>query len=52
MGGLIGIEKMDVSWSFLTMTVNLVTKARCKDLPASGRGDFRCRRAVNSSSFC
>ena len=28
----------------------LVTKRRCKDLPDSGRGDFRCRRAVDSSS--
>ena len=29
---------------------HLVTKVRCKDLPDSDRGDFRCRRAVNSSS--
>ena len=27
------------------------TKVRCKDLPDSDRGDFRCRRAVDSSSF-
>ena len=27
-----------------------MTKVRCKDLPHSDRGDFRCRRAVDSSS--
>ena len=30
---------------------NLVIKVRCKDLPDSDRGDFRCRRAVDSSSY-
>ena len=30
---------------------HLVTKVRCKDLPDSDQGDFRCRRAVNSSSY-
>ena len=30
---------------------HLVTKVRCKDLPHIDRGDFRCRRAVDSSSF-
>ena len=30
---------------------HLVTKVRCKDLPDSDRGDFSCRRAVNSSSW-
>ena len=30
---------------------HLVTKVRCKDLPDSDRGDFRCRYAVDSSSF-
>ena len=29
---------------------HLVTKVRIKDLPDSDRGDFRCRRAVDSSS--
>ena len=29
----------------------LLTKVRCNDLPDSDRGDFRCRRAVHSSSF-
>ena len=29
----------------------LVTKVRCKDLPDSDRGDFRCRCAFDSSSF-
>ena len=29
---------------------HLVTKVRCKDLPDSDRGDFSCRRAVDSSS--
>ena len=28
---------------------HLVTKVRCKDLPDSDRGDFSCRRAVDSS---
>ena len=28
-----------------------MTKVRCKDLPDSDRGDFRCRRAVDSSSY-
>ena len=28
----------------------LVTKMRCKDLPDSDRGDFRCRRVVDWSS--
>ena len=30
---------------------HLVTKVRGKDLPDSDRGDFRCRRAVDSSSL-
>ena len=30
---------------------HLVTKVRCKDLPDSDRGDFRCRCAVDSSSY-
>ena len=30
---------------------HLVTKVKCKDLPDSDRGDFRCRRAVDSSSL-
>ena len=30
---------------------HLVTKVRCKDLPDSDRGDFSCRRAVDSSSY-
>ena len=30
---------------------HLVTKVRCKDLPDSDWGDFRCRRAIDSSSF-
>ena len=29
---------------------HLVTMVRCKDLPDSDRGDFSCRRAVDSSS--
>ena len=29
----------------------LVTKMRCKYLPDSDRGDFRCRRAVDSSGL-
>ena len=30
---------------------HLVTKVRCKDLPDSDRGDFRCRPAVDSSGY-
>ena len=30
---------------------DLVTKVRYKDLPNSDQGDFRCRRAVDSSSY-
>ena len=30
---------------------HLVTKVRCKDLQDNDRGDFRCRRDVDSSSF-
>ena len=30
---------------------HLVTKVRCKDLPDSDWGDFRCRRAIDSSSY-
>ena len=30
---------------------DLVTKVRCKDLLDSDRGDFRCRRAFDSSSY-
>ena len=29
---------------------HLVTNVRCKDLPDSDWGDFRCRRAFDSSS--
>ena len=29
---------------------HLVTKVRCKDLPDSDRGDFRCLRAIDSTS--
>ena len=30
---------------------HLVTEIRCMDLPDSDRGDFSCRRAVDSSSL-
>ena len=30
---------------------HLVTKVRCKDLPDSDGGDFKCRRAVDSYSY-
>ena len=30
---------------------HLATKVRCKDLPDSDRGDFRCWRAIDSSSL-
>ena len=30
---------------------HLVTKVRFKDIPDSDQGDFRCQRAVDSSSF-
>ena len=29
----------------------LVTKVRCKEFPDSGRGDFRCRHAIDYSSY-
>ena len=40
------LNKVGGSRSFMT-----VTMVRCKDLPDSDRGDFRCLRAVDSSSF-
>ena len=45
------LNKGGGSRSLMTMTDHLVTKARCKDLPHSDRGDSRCRRAVDSSSL-
>ena len=40
-------------WIFMVICDldHLVTKVRCNDLPDSDQGDFRCRRAVDSSSF-
>ena len=52
MGGLIDIEQR--GWEKVIHDLDcdhLVTKHRCKDLQDSDRGEFRCRRAVNSSSF-
>ena len=46
MGGAIDIEQRGGSRSFMTMT-----KVTCKDLPDSDRGNFRCRHAVDSSSY-
>ena len=34
----------------MTVTI-MVTKFRCEDLPDNDRGDFRCRRLVDSSRF-
>ena len=52
MGGPIDIEHR--GWEYVIHDHDrdhLVTKARCKVLPDSERSDFRCRRAVDSSSF-
>ena len=42
-------------WPFIVKVIcdldHLVTKVRCKDLPDSDRGDFRCRHAIDSSSY-
>ena len=35
----------------MTMNMLLVTKVRCKDLLVNDWGDFKCWRAVDSSSF-
>ena len=49
------LSKGGGSRSFMTMNDHdcdhLVTKVRCKDLPDSDRGDFRCWCAVDSSSY-
>ena len=37
-------------WSS-SLTLAMTLKVRCKDLPDSDRGDFRCRRAADPSSF-
>ena len=50
--GWLTLHKRSGSRSFMTMTMTiLVTKVRCMDLPDRDRGDFSCRRAVDSSSF-
>ena len=52
MGGLIDIAQR--VWQLVIPDNDrdhLVTKVRCMDLPDSDRGDFSCRRAVDSSSY-
>ena len=43
---------MGLTWIFKVICDldHLVIKVRCRDLPDSDRGDFSCRRAVDSSS--
>ena len=52
MGGLIDIEKGYESTIHDHDCDLFATKVRCKDLLDSDRGEFRCRRAVDASSFC
>ena len=52
MGGLTDIEQR--GWKKVIHDHDcdhMVTKVRCKDLPYSDRGDFRCQHAVDSSSL-
>ena len=51
MGGLIDIEQRGQLVIHDPDHDHLVTKVRCKDLPDSDWGDFRCRRAIDSSSL-
>ena len=44
-------NEKDVSRSFMTMILISVTMVGWADVPDSGRGDFRCRRAVDISSL-
>ena len=51
MGGPIDIAQR--GWQLVVQDHDhdhLVTKVRCMDLPDSDRGDFSCRRGVDSSS--
>ena len=52
MGGPIDTEQR--RWKYVIHDHDcdhLVTKVRCKDLPESDRGDFRCPRAFDSHSL-
>ena len=49
--GRLILHKGGGSRSFMTMTWPFGAKIRCMDLPDSDRGDFSCRRAVDSSSY-
>ena len=52
MGGPIDIAQRGWQWVIHDHDHDhLVTKVRCMDLPDSDRGDFTCRRAVDSSSW-
>ena len=51
MGGPIDIEQRGLEVIHDHDRDHLVTKVRCKDLPDSDWGDFRCRRAIDSSSL-
>ena len=51
MGGPINIEQREWQAIHGHDRDHVVTKVRRKDLPDSDRGDFRCRRAVESSSW-
>ena len=50
MGGLIDIKQKGWEWVIHDHDL-LVTKVRCEDLLGSNRGDFRCRHAVDLSSY-
>ena len=52
MGGLIDIQQNGLECVIHDHNRgHLVTKVRCKGLPDIDRGDFRCRCAVDSSSY-
>ena len=42
---------IEFSRSYMILTIWWPRSSVSKDLPDSDRGDFRCRRAVDSSSF-
>ena len=50
-GGRLTMNEKDVSHPFMTIILTCVTMVRWADVPDSGRGDFRRRRAVDISSW-
>ena len=49
--GRLIMNENDVSHPLMTMILSCVTMVRWADVPDSERGDFRCRRAADISSF-